>query len=73
MAMQAGAECSERLGVAAFCAGEPFGMLIALTTEIGHTLPSEEGKVALDSCSHRPFTKIPKFLTMLLAIKNGGP
>ncbi len=47
-------------------------MLISLTTEIGHTLPSEEGKVALDSGSDSSFGEISKFLAMLLAINNGG-
>jgi hypothetical protein len=47
-------------------------MLISLTTEIGHALPSEECKVALDPRSDGPFGEISKLLAVLLAIKNGG-
>ena len=43
-------------------------MLIALAAEVGHTLPAEERKVALDPGSDSSLAEFTELLTVLLAI-----
>lgn len=70
-AVPVGPELSEGLGVAGLSAGEPLGMLIALTAKVSHALAPEKGKVALNPCGCSTPAEFPELLTMLLAVGNG--
>lgn len=54
-------------------AGKPFGVLIALSSEICDPFPAQEGEVTLDARRHRAAGEVPELLPVPLAVEDVRP